>query len=461
MTGRGVASDPRDVAAHARDEADARRRETAAVLCGGGPGAYDIVRALGLAGIGSAVCSSEPGDVAFRSRYARQMLLLPEFGEANFPRICDRLSAFSSARPDRPVLFHVGDSELMFLSRFRNVLEASYRFLLPPPGVLEALMSKVRFLDLARKAGLPVPAAQAFTEAAEVAAATIAMPCIVKPAYNQDWFWETEALRTQFGDYKRALRRFESRGALLEFCAALPRRPAGFIVQSYVDGGDERIVSFHGYFDEASRCLGSFLTREIRTNPPHSGDLAYCETIHDEDLARLSVACLSRLGFRGIVKVDYKWDERARAYKMLEIEPHYQSWHLLGAYAGVNLPLIAYGHQRDARADRAGACRESVRLLYFSQDFKAYWCGYRKTGEWTWRRYLGSLVGKKHYRIYDPRDPLPFFYSSFRFIRRKVGQFLRAAASRLRPRQDAARRGGGRRIESRLAPKPGRGARGL
>jgi D-aspartate ligase len=452
MTGsRGLTSAPRDVAA--RGEVEGRPSPTAAVMCGGGPGAYDIVRALGRAGIGSAVFSSEPWDAAFRSRYARQTLLLPAFGEASFQAICDRLSAFDSARAARPVLFHVGDSELMFVSRFRHVLEASYRFLLPAAGLLEALISKVRFIDLAREARLPVPAARAFADGAEVAAAadTIEMPCIVKPAYNQDWFWETEELRSRFGDYKQALRKFESRGSLLEFCAGLPRRSAGFIVQSYVDGGDERIVSFHGYFDEASRCLGYFLTREIRTNPPHSGDMAYCETIRDEALARLSVECLDRIGFRGIVKVDYKWDERTRAYKMLEIEPHYQSWHLLGAYAGVNLPLIAYRHQRGERIEAPVAPREKVRLLYFSQDFKAYWRGYRKTGEWTWRTYAASLVSKKHYRLLDPRDPLPFLYCLLRFSRRKAGQLLRTATRFLSPRHGAERRGGDPSVGSGIA----------
>ena len=34
-----------------------------------------------------------------------------------------------------------------------------------------------------------------------------------------------------------------------------------------------------------------------------------------------------------LVKIDYKLDVRAREFKILEIEPHFQFWHLLGAYA--------------------------------------------------------------------------------------------------------------------------------
>jgi D-aspartate ligase len=401
---------------------------SAAVMCGGGLGAYDIVRTLGRAGIGSAVFTSHREDVALRSRYMRTRLLLPEFREKNFPEILDRISAFCSGRPDRPVLFYAGDSEVMFMSRFRDRLERSYRFMLPPRGVVEAVMSKVRFIELAREAGLPTPTARAFADVSELLAAieTIETPCIVKPAHNQDWFWETAELRSRFGEYKEALRRFDSRRRLLEFCGGLPRRAAGFIVQSYIDGSDEQIVSFHGYLDERSRCLAYFLTREIRTNPPHAGDLAYCETIHDEDLARLSAVHLARIGFRGIVKIDYKWDVRAGAYRMLEIEPHYQTWHLLGAYAGVNLPLVAYRHLRDEPMQGHADYQDRVRLWHVSQDLKAYWRGYRKTKEWTWPKYVKSLGGTKHYRLYDPHDPLPFLYASFRAVRRNALRLLQA-----------------------------------
>lgn len=405
---------------------------TAAVMCGGGLGAYDLVRTLGRAGIESAVFASHPGDVAFRSRYTRRTLLLPEFKEKNFQAIFDRISAFRPAGADRPVLFYLGDSELMFMSHFRDMLEPSYRFLLPPLAILEAVMSKVRFIDLARAARLPVPAARAFSDVAELRSVidTLEMPCIVKPAYNQDWFWESAELRSRFGEYKEALRRFDSPRALLEFCAGLPRRPAGFIVQSYIDGSDELIASFHGYLDERARCLAYFLTREIRTNPPHAGDIAYCETFHDEGLARLSVECLGRIGFRGIVKIDYKWDERARAYKMLEIEPHYQTCDLLGAYAGVNLGLVAYRHQRGEPVEAHGGYGGRVRLWHVSEDVKAYVRGYRKTREWTLVEYLKSLAGEKHYRVYDSRDPLPFLYSSLRHVRRKVAQLLLASLTR-------------------------------
>lgn len=405
----------------------------AVVLCGGGLGAYDIVRTLGEAGIPSLVFASHRDDVAFRSRYARGALLLPEFRAANFEEILSRISAHfaNKASAERPVLFHAGDSETLFVSRYRDILKKWFRFVLPPPDLVDRVTSKARFVDLAREAKLPVPPSRAFADVAELtwAIGTLQFPCIVKPARNQDWFWETNALRARFGGYKDALRRFNDAGALRDFCAGLPRRRAALVVQSYIDGRDEQLASFHGYFDEHSRCLGYFLTRTVRTNPPHSGDTTFCELFQDDALAALSQECLAKIGFQGIVKIDYKRDARTGRYYLLEIEPHYQTAHLLGACAGINLARIAYCHACGEPEQPPVTCDNGYRLLDLREDLKAYWHGYRKTKEWSGAGYLRSLLGKNQYRLFNPRDPGPFLYAGFSYLRSK---FLRT--NRVAPR---------------------------
>jgi predicted ATP-grasp superfamily ATP-dependent carboligase len=399
-----------------------RAAPSAVVVCGGGLGAYDIVRTLGLAGIGSVVFACHAEDAALRSRYARRAPLLPEFREWNFPQILERLASYGSAQGERPVLLHAGDSETLFLSRHRLALQRWYRFALPSPVIAARVTSKARFVELARRAGLPLPPTRVFADAAELDAAidSLELPCIVKPASNQDWFWETPALRARYGDYKDALRRFERPAELREFCAGLPRRSAGFVVQAYIEGSDRQLASFHAYLDEQSHCLGYFLTRAIRTRPPGTGDITLCETFHDEALARASRECLARIGFRGIVKIDYKWDAASRSYRMLEIEPHYQTAHLLGAYAGVNLARIAYRHLRGEAAEAPSRYADGVRLLDLREDLKAYWRGYRKTKEWTAWRYLASLPGRNHFRLFDARDPGPFLHACLGYLRRQL-----------------------------------------
>jgi hypothetical protein len=106
---------------------------------------------------------------------------------------------------------------------------------------------------------------------------------------------------------------------------------------------------------------------------------------------------------------------------MLEIEPHYQTVHGLGARAGVNLPLIAWRHARGEPQEVPGECREHVRLLDLREDLKGYWRGYRRSGEWSAWGYVRSLCTRKTYfRLYDPIDRGPFLYSGANYLLQKL-----------------------------------------
>ncbi|PYM20414.1 MAG: hypothetical protein DMD81_01895 [Candidatus Rokuibacteriota bacterium] len=397
----------------------------AVIVSGGGsPGAYDIVRALGLAGIPSIVASSQEDDIAFASRHTCDGVQLPAFSPENDAAIVDRLQRVGRGQPKRPPLFYVGDAELAFVHRHRGTLRPYFHFLLPTADVLTALMNKSLFHGLALKHGLPVPRTELFADAADVQQRLddLTFPCIVKPSFNGDWFWRTPEERKRLPSYKRALRRFDSKEALLEFCDALPPSAAGLLIQSYVEGGDDAITTFHGYFDDQSNCLGYFLGQEVRTDPPGTGESVYSRTIHDPALARRSIDSLTRIGISGIVKIDYKIEARSNDVVVMEIEPHYQFWHLLGAYAGVNLPFLAYEHQKGLATTGGGDYADDLHMLYLRKDVRAFWLGYRRTGEWTFSSYVKSHAKDKRYRVFDPTDPLPFVRSVTGFVRRGIAR---------------------------------------
>ncbi len=393
------------------------------ISAGGSPVAYDIVRSLGIAGIRSHVASPDRDDIAFASRYRGEKLLVPGLQRENDTRILSTLLDFARHQPSPLVLFYASDAELSFVRRTRQSLQSAFRFLLPREELLESVFNKAAFAKFARTHGLPIPESHSVRSQEELHSIipTLVFPCIVKPAYSQDWVWETREQEEQFGPYKNALQRFDSPEALIRFCGALPRRADGFVVQSYIDGRDETITSFHGYFDESSACLGSFTGRKIRTYPPHTGGSTYIEVVHEPELEKLSTDCLKRIGFQGIVKIDYKWNNTERYYRILEINPRYNLWQLLGAYAGVNLAALAHDHQRIGTRGSTPLLARNDRLLYLKQDLRAFVTGYRHTGEWSISSYLSSLVdARMHFRIFDLRDPIPFVQSAFSFLMRRI-----------------------------------------
>lgn len=414
-----------------------QQRAAVVITAGGSPVAYDIVRSLALQGLRTTVASSHLHDIAFYSRYCAEKVVLPSFERCNDELILHALEWLAMERASgdhseekKPVLFYASDPELSFVWRHRYRLARHYQFLLPPDNLFEHLFDKVKFASFAKGQRLPVPAtfvAKSLEELREVLL-DIPMPCIVKPGYSEDWNWKTEEQCQKFGPYKKALRRFASHHEVWEFCEQLPQWSSGIVIQSYLEGRDETITSFHGYFNRASHCLGYFLGRKIRTYPPHTGGSTFIETIDDHNLAVRSIELLQQVGFRGVVKVDYKWDKKANDYKILEINPRYTLWELLGAHAGANLAWIAYQNQRGEHVEVQRQYTVGRRLLYWKQDLRAVIDGYRTSSEWTWLSYLRSIAGKSVYRIFNPHDPLPFFVSLLGFLRRNILLRLRIHA---------------------------------
>ncbi|MBI3110174.1 MAG: hypothetical protein HYZ01_01265 [Ignavibacteriales bacterium] len=372
------------------------------------------------------MASSQRNDIAFYSRYCMGRFILPAFTGEHHGQILEILREAAGRCTDKPVLFYVSDAELAFVWHFRRELEPIFRFLLPPERILEGLFNKVLFSRIAEEKGLPVPRTMTVTGGSVLNPrfAWNSFPCIVKPAFSQDWVWDTEEQWERYGPYKKALRRIDSREELLEFCHGLPSRAAGFVIQSYIDGGDDAIQSFHGYFNERSQCLGYFVGRKIRTYPPHTGGSAYIRTVQNDSLAQLSLGLLQLIGFRGIVKIDYKWDAQEGNYKILEINTRYNLWQLLGSHAGVNLAAIAYHHQVDTHLLPRMQYKPDVRLLYMKQDLRAFVAGYRKLGEWTTLSYVKSLFWRTTYRVFDPRDPIPFLHSIAGFLKRIMLRYI-------------------------------------
>jgi D-aspartate ligase len=399
--------------------------------------AYDIVRSLGMAGIPSIVASCGRHNIAYYSRYCSGHIVLPHRKDGDGDVVLEMLIRLADSLGGKSVLYYVSDPELTFVWKHRDELQKHFHFTLPDNDTLSHLFNKVLFHQLAGRYHLPVPYAVSVKNVEEIAALgpELRFPCIMKPGYSHDWEWETPAQRKKYGTYKQALRRFTSKEELLDFCVGLPKRESGFVIQSYLDGPDDTILSFHGYFDENSRCLGCFMGEKIRTYPPRTGGSVYVRTILNPELTQSSMDFLCRMKFRGIVKIDFKWDDVEQSYKILEINPRYNLWVLLGAEIGVNLAAAAYYHQ--CGAPRKFPCEypDDARLLFLKQDFRAFWNGYRKTGEWSLVSYAKSLMAKKMYRIYDRNDVLPFFASLAGFAVRIP---IRAMRKLLRRRHSAS-----------------------
>lgn len=391
-------------------------------------GDLNLVRCLVGRNIPLIVVASDPREPTLRSRYSVRSHLMRDAAEGELA--LDDLDELGKGWRQRPVLYYGADAMLLLISRNRARLSERYRFTMPAPELVEALVDKARFYLLAREAQIPVSESVGSGElaGADDLLARLPLPHAFKPSVHIGWMRDRAA---QDGVAQKALRADtpdESRRLFDELSAWGP-----FVVQRWIPGGEDSIYSFHCYADERSRVLGWFVGKKIRTYPREAGVSTCLELCHDEEVARLGLSTVERLSVAGPLKIDFKRDAKTGALYVMELNPRFSLWCYLGAASGVNLPKIAYAHLVGERLPRQESYRTDLRWLSFGNDLRSFARSYHPAGELTLLEYVTSLSGKTIYDVFSWRDPMPWLYSAVTFgeaASRRLGKSCAARLSR-------------------------------
>jgi len=404
-----------------------REREGAvgAVLCGDlnmvrcFSGAAPREAGLPISRIPFVVVSTRADDPTLGSRHVARRAGLPD-PASNPDRTRDALLALVEQIGGRPALFYGTDAMLLCVSRNREALSRVYRFSMPPATRVEELVDKARFSELARHLELPVPETCTSLEAStrEEFCARVALPCVVKP-FNHTAFRRSSILVEEGGLPRKAL--FARTPDELDKRIAQMRRLGGaFVVQRYVPGGDDHLVSFHAWIDAAGEPVAHHVGRKIRTCPSGSGESTFVEVIRDPEVTRLGLEVVRALGIVGVVKLDFKRDVGTGALWLLEANPRFNLWNRLGAASGVNLPLVAYAELAGLSRPFTRLSREGLRWVSVEADLRAYVRDYGPSGALSLEAFVSSYRGPKIYDVFAWDDPVPLLLT----LKERAGAML-------------------------------------
>jgi D-aspartate ligase len=369
-------------------------------------GGLSIIRPLGRAGIPVAcVITPDTKERPSLSRYVRRTVIAPS-SLADPQGLVHELLRFSSTLSSPPVLFVDNDEDLLFLSRNRGQLSGHFRFVLPSAELLEDLVDKRRFDLLARRMNLPTPETHVIAQGTATRDPRVRtwsrFPCIVKPGLRTHWFGARLAHHVIAGTQKAICVR--SRAELEAIVAALEAHPGDFILQPLIEGGEDQIVSYHAYVGETA-VVADFTGRKVRTAPRAYGFSTYVQITDDERVRRIGREVVARLGFHGVIKLDFKEDTGDGGLYLLEANPRFNLWHHPGAIAGVNLPALVYGDLVSPGAARPALprTRAGVRWMWAFADLQEG----RASGDLEPLRWLRELASADVVEDLCWSDPLP------------------------------------------------------
>jgi CelD/BcsL family acetyltransferase involved in cellulose biosynthesis/predicted ATP-grasp superfamily ATP-dependent carboligase len=341
-------------------------------------GDMDLVRPLVSAGIGCAVVS-RPSSPALHSRHAQARLPWPDFSD-DAERLVGKLVEFAKAQPTPPVLFYEEDAQLLLISRFRDRLAPAFRFVIADAELVENLVDKARFQNLAERHGLPVPAARRFHPAAQNPdTLELRFPIVLKPLTRLTRWNDNAGLHKAYAA--------EDAQALRALWPQLVALDLEMLAQELIPGAEAQIESYHCYVDRGGGTVADFTGRKIRTYPATLGHTTALEITNAADVRRQGRAIAERIGLTGVAKFDFKRDA-AGALHLLEINPRFTLWHHPAAVAGLNIPALVY-------ADLTGRPRPPLRPARPGVCWSRVWTDFsaaRAMGvpltdwlAWTWR----------------------------------------------------------------------------
>jgi D-aspartate ligase len=359
-------------------------------------GDIDLVRALALAGVKSALFTEPRAPVRLSRHVVARLPWRDHWRDTG--GVAEVLREFAASEPEPPVLMPQTDGDLVAVSRERERLAPSCRFLLAAPELVEDLVDKERFAALAARLGLPVPPSRRVDPAREEAADVgLRLPLVVKPVVRDHARWsrvEGSAKAVEVVDQP----------ALEALWPRLSELGAEVIVQELIPGPEAAIESYHAYVDSAGDPVAEFTGKKIRTLPSRFGHTTALEITRARDVAGLGREIVIALGLRGVAKVDFKRAPDGVLH-LLEVNPRFSLWHHPGAVAGVNLPALVYADLTDRPRPAFGRARPGVRWCLPLGDFRAARAEGMSLGAWL--RFLRTCEARSQMALSDPLPLLP------------------------------------------------------
>jgi predicted ATP-grasp superfamily ATP-dependent carboligase len=299
-------------------------------------GALGVVRSLGRLGAPVHANLESRWDPLRSSRFAADGVVWSPWPRSPEEAI-ERLLAWAGRRSAAPLLIPVDDAAALAVADHAEAL--AERFLLPraDAALARRLSDKLALARLCEELDVPSPrtVAPRTRDEADAVAAQLTFPVVVKRIANRsqaDYDEPSVRIVADAAELQRVWRRLAARGAA-----------ENYLLQEFIPGGPETIWMFNGYFDDSSRCLVSYTGFKIRQYPPAQGPTTLGECRRNDTVSELAVRLLSRVGYRGIVDLGFRYDARDGRYKLLDVNPRIgATFRLFVASSGTDVARALY-----------------------------------------------------------------------------------------------------------------------
>jgi predicted ATP-grasp superfamily ATP-dependent carboligase len=383
-----------------------------AIVLGADITALGVIRILSRQNIKTHFISDQRGFVK-HSRWAYPLLL----GVDTFLTSQDLAGLLEPLEHERAVLFPCSDNFLKAVVELPIELQSRFRSSLPAPERLDCLINKAKFSRILNEAGIPHPETSIIENSAQLRAldAVDFKRYFLKPVHSKSFRLRFDTKGFRLSSLEEALEKFRM----------IQAANLSVMLQEYIPGPANQHYFVDGFIDREGEIRALFVRRRERIYPPYFGNSSYCVSIPLE-MALGAVESVRRLvdflDYRGIFSAEFKFDERDKQFKILEVNAR-PWWYVEFAYqCGVDTVRMAYRDALEMPVVPVQVYQEGVGCMYVLNDLRAA-MPLIKSGEMSLITWLRQFLRAKN-PIFSWDDPLPAVVNAlrapFRYFRKKV-----------------------------------------
>ncbi len=375
------------------------------IVAGGSHGSLGIARSLGRRGV--PVCVVAHGSpIQKASRYVERSWVWP--GKDPSAQVKCLFDLATDHGLEGWTVFPGGDDEVELLSRNHAALSRRFRVTTPEWEVTRWAYDKRLTYQRCADLAIDHPWTHVVTGREALQDIDCKFPVILKPAYRKKKNAFTRAKAWLIKDRSELLKKFDEASTHVE--------PGIIILQEMIPGGGGAQYSYAA-FCRSGEPIATLVARRTRQFPVDFGYTStFVETVERPEIEDSATRFLQSIGYSGLAEVEFKFDERDRRYKLLDVNPRVWTWHTLGRKAGIDFPYLAcleaQGHPIPRMRARAG-----VHWVLGVRDFVAALFEMRR-GRLTPNSYLRSLRPPIELGAFAIDDPLPSIAAFPEMLRR-------------------------------------------
>ena len=376
-----------------------------AVVLGLGPTGLATIRALGREKVKVYAIDSDLKQITAITKYCKKIHCKDPTERGLINCLVDLGKKLKQKTP----LILTKDTDVILVSKNRELLERYFLFDLPSKKIVDLLMDKKLFTTYANKYKVPYPGTFSAKNIKEIKELKLNFPCIMKP-YKRTEIWDLNAPAKAFI--------IHSNEELIKTYEEVSKWEKEMIIQEWMHGPDSNVYFCLMCCDKNSKPISYFVGRKLRQWPQLTGSTAMAEKCFNKKItkfvAETSLNLYKELGYKGLGSVEYKLDERDGKLKITEPtvgRPNLQNG--LAQVNGINLIHLYYCSLTNSPLPKINKNKRPVKWIRELADIKSAYL-YWKHKKLSLTKWLKSYSGKKECVIFAKDDPITFINYIFK-----------------------------------------------